>query len=185
MCPPEKEEVMNVIVNGRHLDITPALKTYSVEKIGRFEKYIANISEAVVTLSVEKYRHKAEVLLKVNGYLIQAESVTGEIYSSIDEVVEKLEKQVVKYKEKLSHHRKNDKKPAAIAAEAAPKEPPAGGAIIKHKKFAMKPMTAEEAVDQMELLDKNFFVYISQGGGDINVVYRRGDGNYGLIEPVR
>jgi putative sigma-54 modulation protein len=172
---------MNIIVNGRHLEITPALKNYSVEKMGKFEKYLPNITETVVTLSVEKYRHKAEVLMKVNGYMIQAESVTGEIYSSIDEVVEKLEKQVVKYKEKLQTFRKSDKKTAV--ASVAKKEGP--GNIIKYKKFEMKPMSPEEAVDQMELLDKSFFIFANQISGDINVVYRRGDGNFGLIEPVK
>ncbi|MFA4830398.1 MAG: ribosome-associated translation inhibitor RaiA, partial [Thermodesulfovibrionales bacterium] len=96
---------MNVIVNGRHMDLTPALKNYAEEKVKKFERYSSNITEAVVTLSIEKYRHKAEVLLKANGTLIQAEGITGEIYSSIDEVVEKLEKQVKKYKEKLVSHR--------------------------------------------------------------------------------
>ncbi len=172
---------MNIIVNGRHLEITPALKNYSIDKMSKFEKYLSNISETVVTLSVEKYRHKAEVLMKVNGYMIQAESVTGEIYSSIDEVVEKLEKQVVKYKEKLQTFRKSDKK-----ATGAPSEKRAGtGNIIKHKKFEMKPMSAEEAVDQMDLLDKSFFIFANRTTGDINVVYRRGDGNFGLIEPIK
>jgi putative sigma-54 modulation protein len=171
---------MNVIVNGRHLEVTPALRSYSVEKISKFEKFISNISEAVVTLSVEKYRHKAEVLLKVNGTLIQAESVTGEIYSSLDEVVEKLEKQVIKFKEKLQTFRKSDKKTAPVPAEK--KE--GRSAIIKHKKFEMKPMSPEEAVDQMELIDKNFYIFANQASGNINVVYRRGDGNFGLIEPL-
>ncbi len=172
---------MNVIVNGRHLEITPALKNYSVDKMSKFEKYLSNITETVITLSVEKYRHKAEVLMKVNGYMIQAESVTGEIYSSIDEVVEKLEKQVVKYKEKLQTFRKSDKKTTGTPAEK--KE--GTGNIIKYKKFDMKPMSAEEAVDQMELLDKSFFIFANHTTGDINVVYRRGDGNFGLIEPAK
>jgi len=171
---------MNIIVNGRHLEITPALRNYAEEKIGKFEKYIANITEAVVTLSVEKYRHKAEVLLKVNGYLIQAEGITGEIYSSIDEVVEKLEKQAKKYKEKLHSYRKPDKRTiepiASISAEK--------GRIIKYKRFDMKPMNPEEAVDQMELLDKDFFVFVNEKTGSVNLVYRRRDGNYGLIEPT-
>lgn len=172
---------MNIIVNGRHLEITPALKSYSVEKMSKFEKYLSSISEAVVTLSVEKYRHKAEVLMKANGFMIQAESVTGEIYSSIDEVVEKLEKQVVKYKEKLQTFRKSDKKTAGTATDKAGNT----GNIIKYKKFEMKPMSPEEAVDQMDLLDKSFFIFANLVSGDINVVYRRGDGNYGLIEPVK
>ncbi len=172
---------MNIIVNGRHLEITPALKSYSEEKIGRFSKYISNITEAVVTLSVEKYRHKAEVLLKVNGVMIQAESVTGEVYSSIDEVVEKLEKQVMKHKEKLHDYRKGEKRGAPAASAETAEE----GRIIKHKRFDMKPMAPDEAVSQMELLDKDFFVFANQVSGDVNVVYRRRDGNYGLIEPVK
>lgn len=171
---------MNIIVNGRHLEITPALKNYAEEKIRKFEKYITNITEAVVTLSVEKYRHKAEVLIKVNGFLIQAEGVTGEIYSSIDEVVEKLEKQVKKYKEKLHSYRKIDKR----SMENLTVEPPEKGRIIKYKRFDMKPMNPEEAVDQMELLDKDFFVFVNEKTSSINLVYRRKDGNYGLIEPT-
>lgn len=171
---------MNIIVNGRHLEITPALRSYAEEKIGKFEKYLSNISEAVVTLGVEKYRHKAEVLLKVNGVLIQAEGVTGEVYSSIDGVVEKLEKQVKKYKEKHHDHRKGEKR---AVEEAAP--PQEKGRIIKHKRHDMKPMAPDEAVHQMDLLDKAFFVFINDKSGDINVVYLRNDGNYGLIEPTK
>ncbi len=173
---------MKVIVNGRHLEITPALRSYAEEKIGKFEKYLSNITEAVVTLSVEKYRHKAEVLLKVNGIMIQAESVTGEVYSAIDEVVDKLDKQVVKYKEKGHAYRKGEKRAVEPAPETAAAE---SGRIIKHKRFDMKPMSSEEAVSQMELLDKDFFVFANPASGDINVVYRRNDGNYGLIEPVK
>ena len=172
---------MNIIVNGRHLEITPSLRGYAEGKIGKFEKYISNITEAVVTLSVEKYRHKAEVLLKVNGFLIQAEGITGEIYSAIDEVVEKLEKQVIRYKEKLKSFRKADRK----ITEMPVAETTRGGKIIKYKRFDMKPMGPEEAVDQMELLDKDFFIFANEATGDINVVYRRRDENYGLIEPQK
>jgi putative sigma-54 modulation protein len=172
---------MNVIVNGRHLEITPALRSYAEEKIGKFDKYLSNITEAVATLSVEKYRHKAEVLLKVNGVMIQAESITGEVYSAIDEVVDKLEKQVVKYKEKHHDYRKGEKR----IPEVVPAASEEGGRIIKHKRFDMKPMSSEEAVHQMELLDKDFFVFANDKSGDINVVYRRNDGNYGLIEPTK
>jgi putative sigma-54 modulation protein len=172
---------MNIIVNGRHLEITPALRSYAEEKIGRFDKYISSITEAIVTLSVEKYRHKAEVLLKANGVMIQAESVTGEVYSSIDEVVEKLEKQIVKHKEKIHSYRKGEKKAGATVPAGASEK----GRIIKHKRFDMKPMDPEEAVNQMDLLGMDFFVFANQISGDINVVYRRKDGNYGLIEPVK
>jgi putative sigma-54 modulation protein len=174
---------MNIIVTGRHLEVTAALKTYAEKKIKKIGRYLSNISEAVVTISVEKYRHKAEVLLKVNGVLIQAEGVTGEVYSSIDEVVEKLGRQIKKYKEKLVSHRKSEgkagdleSKVAAIAEESR---------IIKNKRFELKPMSPDEAAMQMDLLDKNFFVFTNDNSGDINVIYRRRDGNFGLIEPVK
>ena len=83
---------MNIIINGRHLEITQSLREYAENKVKKFEKFLSTISEAIVTLSVEKYRHKAEVLLKADGVMIQAESVTEEIYSSIDEVVENYNK---------------------------------------------------------------------------------------------
>ncbi|MCL0062113.1 ribosome-associated translation inhibitor RaiA [Thermodesulfovibrionales bacterium] len=172
---------MNIIISGRQLNITPALKSYVELKVEKFEKYVSNITEAVVTLSVEKYRYKAEVLLKIEGALIQAEGVTDEIYSVIDEVVEKLEKQVIKYKERLRCHRKGEKRERwpSLAVEAEK------GRIIKHKRFDMKPMIPEEAADQMELLDKDFFVFANPASSDINVIYRRKDGNYGLIEPIK
>lgn len=172
---------MNIIVNGRNIDVTPALRKYAEEKISRFERYLSNITEAIVTMTVEKYRHKVEVLLKANGVLIQAEGITGEIYSSIDDVVEKLEKQVKKYKEKMVSHRKGETKVVAPPLKSASET----GRIIKIKRFDMKPMSPDEAAMQMELLDKDFFVFSNLSSGEINVIYRRKDGNFGLIEPVR
>ena len=173
---------MNIIVTGRHLDVTPALKKYAEEKIQKFNRYLSNISEAIVTLSIEKYRHKVEVLLKVNGVLIQAEGITGEIYSSIDEVVEKLERQVKRYKEKLVSHRKGEGK--AVSAQLKTSLAEETGKIIKNKKFELKPMSPDEAAMQMELLDKIFFVFTNDSSGNINVIYKRRDGNFGLIEPM-
>jgi putative sigma-54 modulation protein len=173
---------MNIIVTGRHFEITDALKKYAERKIKKFARYLSNITEAIVTLSIEKYRHKAEVLLKVNGYLIQAEGITGEIYSSIDEVVEKLERQVKKYKEKLVSHRKGEGKSGSANTSAVPVET---GKIIKNKRFELKPMSQDEAAMQMDLLDKDFFIFTNENTGNINVIYRRKDGNFGLIEPLK
>jgi putative sigma-54 modulation protein len=174
---------MNIIVTGRRLEVTSALKNYTEKKIKKFDRYLSNISEAVVTLSAEKYRHRAEVLLKVNGVLIQAEGITGEIYSSIDEVVEKLERQIKRYKEKLVSHRKNKGKTGGtqLRRTVAMAET---GRIIKDMRFELKPMSPDEAAMQMELLDKDFFVFTNERSGDINVIYRRKDGNFGLIEPM-
>jgi putative sigma-54 modulation protein len=179
----EKGGRMNIIVTGRHLEITPALKNYVEKKVKRINRYLSNISEAVVTISVQKYRHKVEVLLKVNGVLIQAEGVTSEVYSSIDEVSEKLGRQIKKYKEKLVSHRKSEGKGSSEAPDV--KTTLEVGRIIKNKRFELKPMSPDEAVMQMDLLDKNFFIFTNDNSGDINVIYRRRDGNFGLIEPLK
>ena len=172
---------MNIIITGRHMELTDNLKNYAEEKIKKFKKYLGSITEAVITLSVEKYRHRAEVLLRVNGGVpIQAESITGEMYSSIDDVMEKLERQVKKYKEKIVSHRKTEEK---IPVSSEPVEPKP--VVIKKRVLDIKPMSPEEAAMQMELLDKSFFVFTNPSSGDVNVLYRMKDGNLGLIEPVK
>lgn len=171
---------MNIIITGRHLELTNNLKKYAEGKIRKFKKYLNNITEANIILSVEKYRHKAEVLLRANGAKIQAESVTGEMYSSIDDVVEKLERQVKKIKDKGSSHRKGEERSTFQAGgeEAVP-------SIIKNKSFDIKPMSPEEAAMQMDLLEKDFFVFTNASSGILNVMYKRRDGNLGLIEPAK
>ncbi|MGW8180939.1 MAG: ribosome hibernation-promoting factor, HPF/YfiA family [bacterium] len=175
---------MNIIINGRHLEITPAIRSYSEEKVRKFEKFFPAITEAVVTLSVEKYRHKAEILLRVNGTMIQAESVTGEIYASIDDVALKLERQIKRYKDKLTSRRKEGR-PASGATPPSQGLPETEAKILRRKRFDMKPMSPEEAAMQMELLDKDFYVFTNDKTGDINVIYKRRDGDFGLIEPVK
>lgn len=170
---------MNIIINCRQMDSTQNLKEYAEEKIGKFDKYLNNITEANVTLSVEKYRHKAEVLLKVNGSLIQAESITDEMYSAIDDVVEKLARQVRKHKDKIVSQRKSKGKETASLESAEPVP-----TIIKSK-TEIKPMSIEEAAMQMDLVDRDFFVFTNASSGSINVLYKRNDGNFGLIEPVQ
>lgn len=177
---------MQVVVTGKNIDVTAALKSYAEEKVRKVEKYLHNVSEAVVMLSCEKYRHIAEVSIKVNGMLIQGKEATEEMYSSIDKVMDKIERQVRKYKEKLSNHKfKGEKRPELLeeapALAASEEEAPR---IIKTKRFDIKPMSAEEAVMQMDLQDKNFFVFLSDADHQVNVVYRRDDGNVGLIETV-
>jgi putative sigma-54 modulation protein len=177
---------MNIVVNGRNVEVTQPLRSYAEDKITKFEKYLSNITEAVITLSIQKYRHKAEVLLKANGNIIQAEGVTDELYSAIDDVAQKLERQIKKLKGKLKTHRKPDGKsrtaaPAAEAEEAAASET---GRIIK-KSLSTKPMSPDEAAIQMDINNQEFLVFINDQNGDINVIYRRSDGNLGLIEPAK
>ncbi len=179
---------MNVIVTGRHVEVTDALRTYAEDKIRKFDKFDANITEANFIFSLEKYRHKVEALLKINGHVIPAESVTEEMYSSIDEVLDKLGRRVKKYKEKMDSHRKGDDRSIKAGAEYTedlPAEEQTGPLIIKSKRFNPKPMTSEEAAMQMDLLENEFFAFVNAANNDINVVYKRKDGNVGLIEPDR
>ncbi len=174
---------MNIVTSARHVELTPALKSYAEEKVSKFDRYLSNISEAKVTLILEKNVHKAEILLNVNGILIWAESSTGDIYSAIDDVIDKLDMQVKKYKGKLNSHRKGENNRVISTGETAPEDE--GGRIIKTKRFGIKPMSPEEASMQMELLDKKFFIFTDASSGQINVIYKRNDGNYGLIEPTK
>lgn len=181
---------MNIIVTGRHLEVTPALRSYAEEKIEKVEKYFNNVTEAIITLTVEKYRHKAEVQLRANGVLIQAEEISGAMYSSIDQVMDKIERQLKKFKEKLTRHKGRGEgesipnlKETAISDIV--EEGQESTRIIRRKRFAMKPMSPEEAVMQMDLLDKDFFIFENDSTRDINVIYRRRDGNVGLIEPIK
>ena len=176
---------MNITVNGRHVQITAALRRYAEEKIGKFDRYAPNISAAVVTLSVQKHLHTAEVLLHANGTLIQAQSTTNELYSSIDEVTDKLDRQVKKLKEKVSSHRKAGKAAPVAAAKAATPADEGVGVIFKRERFDAKPMSAEDAAIQMETLVRDFFVFMNSETGEMNVLYRRTDGNYGQITPAK
>jgi len=172
---------MNITVIGRHMEVTDALKSYAEDKVKKLEKYLPADAEATVTLGVEKYRRRAEVQIKVNGLLIQAQDVEDEMYSSIDKVLDKVSRRVRKYKEKLKDKKGRGEEKLAGVEEGPVERIPE---IIKTKRFDMKPMTAEEAVMQMELLDKEFFVFSNIGTGDLNVIYKRNDGNIGLIEPL-
>ncbi|MBF0317135.1 MAG: ribosome-associated translation inhibitor RaiA [Nitrospirae bacterium] len=174
---------MNITVYGKNIEITSAIRDYAQGKIKKFERILTADSEASVTLSVEKLTHKAEVQIRSNGMTIQAESITAEMYSSIDDVIEKLDRQIKKHKEKLSSKRKGSAKDATLSELTRPAGEPVN--IIKRKRFDMKPMPPEEAAMQMDLLDKDFYVFTNPQTGDINVIYRRKDGDYGLIEPEK
>src|SRR5512147_2680117 len=176
---------MQVNVIGRHIEVTDALRQYATEKFNRLEKYLPKAVQAVITLSVvKKVHHIAEATIKSNGMLIQASEETAEMYSAIDLLVAKIERRVRRYKEKLVDHKHQTGKSEAAAASPSHSEDRIPQ-IIKTKRFDLKPMLPEEAVMQMELLDKDFFIFSNIGSGQVNVIYKRRDGNVGLIEPAR
>jgi putative sigma-54 modulation protein len=176
---------MQVTVLGRHIELTDALKQYAIEKFSRLERYLPKAVQVVVTLSVlKKVHHYAEAVIKSNGLLIQASEETEEMYSAIDLLIEKIERRAKKYKEKLVDHKhltnKADANKATIMSSPEDRIPQ----IIKIKRFDLKPTLPEEAVMQMELLDKDFFIFSNANNGHICVIYKRKDGNVGLIEPA-
>jgi putative sigma-54 modulation protein len=177
---------MKIIVTGRKVEVTPALKAYAEEKIGKFAKYLGDEMEATVTLSVQKNMHKAAVHIKVSGSPIQAEAVTEELYASIDEVMAKLDRQVKKHKEKKADKHKGDKKKKDYmppeAASAAPQT--TDEVIIERQSYEMKPMPVEEAAEELESVSQSFFVFTNSETGQFNVIFKRKNGNIALIEPV-
>jgi putative sigma-54 modulation protein len=174
---------MNIVVSGRNVEVTDALRKYAEDKISKFDRYLSNITEAVVTLSIQRNIHKAEVLIKANGKMMQAEGTTGELYSAIDEVTTKLDRQVKKHKGKLTSQRKSEaaRNKKSIPVESPPRET---GLIIKRKPFETKPMSPEEAAMNLDMSDRTFFVFTNDQSNKINVIYKMNDGNLGLIEPV-
>lgn len=175
---------MRVIVTGKNMDITPALRDYAEKKLKKLSKYVKRSVTAQATFSMERGRHILEVTAPLDGYLLRGEEQAADPMTCVDQVVEKLERQLEKHKTKLL---KRDKTPAQEripeGAEAPAEKVGGNGMIVKVKRFAIKPMSPEEAVTQMDLLGHDFFVFTNAETGLVNVVYRRKDGNYGLIEP--
>ncbi len=174
---------MNITVNGRKVDITPTLKKYAEDKIGKFDKYLTNITEATVTLSVQKHLHRAEVQIRANGHHLQAEAITEELYSSIDEVVEKLDRQVKKLKDKLAGKRKGGDREVQAAPTIEDEPMPTDEKmIIESEQQFVKPMPPEEAASRLDSESLDFFVFTNSESGKFSVIYKRKDGNFGLIE---
>lgn len=176
-----------VSVTFRHLEATTSLREYAIEKVSRVKKYFDGKNEINVVLSSEKHRNTAEITIKADRININAKEETDDMYSAIDLAVDKVDRQMKKYKEKLKR-RKTNTIPQRITSrynilssknigeDQQPK-------IIKTENVFAKPMSLEEAVMQLKLLNNDFLVFINASSGKVNVIYHRKDGDYGLIEP--
>jgi putative sigma-54 modulation protein len=183
---------MQLSITGRNLEVTEALRNYAAEKLGKVEKFLDAVTAAHVILSVEKYRQIAEVTLRVRDLTIRAEESTPDMYSSLDLVADKIERQIQRYKGRIIRHwaRGGERAAgggslrrgagAALVEEAEEESAPR---VVKVKRFTMKPATVDEAILQMNLLGHTFFVFQNALSEQVNVLYRRRDGQYGLIEP--
>jgi len=175
-------------VKGKNVEVSDSLKTYAQEKLGKLEKHLNDAARLELELAVEKNpsiaeNQIAEGTIWTKGPVLRARESSPDMRASIDMLVEKLERQARRYRDKRrrSSFRTNA---GGVEAETIPvvaeEESPV---IVKTKQFAVKPMTPEEAVLQLELIGHDFFVFQDAESTDVNVVYRRRDGNYGLIEP--
>ena len=179
---------MQLQVKGRNLDVTDAIRSYAEQKLAKLERQL-NDPRVELELAVERNpsiaaNHVAEATIWTRGPVLRAREASSDMRASIDQLVEKLERQVTRYRHQGKARRRRAARANGPAEEATPvvldeAEP----LIVKIKQFTVNPMTPEDAVLQLELIGHDFFVFRSADSGDVNVVYRRRDGNYGLIEP--
>ena len=174
---------MDITVTFRHTDPIESLKTYAEEKVSKINKYLDSPLEAHIVLSVEKFRHQADVSLSVNGTRFKGVEETGDMYSAIDQVMDKIEKQVKRHISKIrtrrSENTKSEQGSLEDAAALSSDEPE-----IEVEKMFAKPMDTDEAAMQLNISRRDFLVFRNAKSREINVIYKRGDGNLGLIEPV-
>lgn len=185
---------MQVSVTFRHMEATDALKTHAADRIARIEKYVQSPTDASVVLSVEKYMHQADITIKAHGMLMRGKEKSEDMYASIDRAMAKIERQITRYKKKLAGHKQREGKLAKVklnileaerlneAAERVEAEPGLPPEIIESKDVEVPKLTVDEAVMQMDLLHNDFLVFTNEKSGFINVLYRRKEGNMGLIE---
>jgi putative sigma-54 modulation protein len=174
-------------VKGKNVDVTDSLKNYALQKLGKLEKHLNDAARLELELQVEKNpsisaNQVAEATIWTKGPVLRARESSSDMKASIDLLVEKLERQARRYRDKRrrgparGNNNQSGEGIPVVSAEEAP-------VIVKTKQFAVKPMTPEEAVLQLDLIGHDFFVFQNADSDDVNVVYRRRDGNYGLIEP--
>lgn len=170
---------MQITITGKNIEVSEYMRDLTNKKVARLERYFPGDTEVQVTMSVEKNRHIVEMTIPYVGGIIRGEEVTGDMYASIDNVIAKLEKQITRNRTKLEKALRKD---VIFEHEEEDFEEDEGPRIVRVKRFNMKPMSVEEAALQMELLGHSFFVFTNDQTNDVNVLYIRKDGNYGLIE---
>jgi putative sigma-54 modulation protein len=180
---------MEISVTGRHVGVTPAIKEYATKKLDHIGIDFPRILSAHFILDVEKYRHIAELVLQCGNHItIEAREISEDLYASIDRVVDKVARQMRKYKTKIQNHRPRKGQPFHVDEHVLTHDLhlDEGQARVVHtERFAIKPMFVDEAVLQMELSENTqFLVFLNADTNKVNVLYRRKKGDFGLIEPT-
>lgn len=171
---------METTVKSRNLVLTEALKDYAHKKISHLQKYFDHPLSADITLSTERGLHEVDVSLHANGALFRGEEKTDDMYASIDKVVDKLERQILKYKGKLKNH--HNLKASVVATELTTEKPEPR--VITGQNQTLRILMPEAAVEEMERLGHHFYLFRNRNTEEINLAYRRENGTFGLIKPI-
>ncbi len=175
---------MELTVTFRHIDTNDALRNHAKEKVSRIEKYNSNINEVHVILSLEKRRHIAEVIVNVNKGKITAKEVSEDnMYSAIDLVMDKIESQARKYKDKLTSHKDQHRKAKhnILSVESVSDNDKTD--VVRTESVIVEVMTLDDAIEHIKLIDNEFLVFKNSATESVNILYKRRDGDLGLIEP--
>jgi putative sigma-54 modulation protein len=175
---------MQIDITFKNMESSDALKDYAFKRLSKMERYIDRTGEAHIVLSIEKRRHKADVTFTVDGVVINAVEITEDLYAAIDMVMDKLERQIKKHKQKIQD--KKDKKNQGKApqeAAVAPSTKKARPRVIREKNYFVKPMSLDEAILQLNLDPDNFIIFQNTESNQINLLYKRQDGDLALVEP--
>lgn len=183
---------MRISIAGRHMEVTDALKEQVESGLDKIRSHFDKIIDANVVFEVEKHRHICEITLHANGIRIHGQESSDDMYASIDAVIEKLDKQVRKFKDRINRYQPRKAKEKLtfqhniIAFGEEELEEPTGDdlhRVVHREKLSMKPMNVDEATMQLELANDRFLVFSNADTQQVNVLYARHDGTYGLIEP--
>jgi len=187
---------MQVTITGRHMEVTDALKTYVQNGLEKIRRHFDKVIDVDVILDVEKHRHIAEINLHANGLRVHGKESSSDMYASVDAVLQKLDKQVRKYKGRINRHQPRHAKEAKASNDyhhnvielthgddgGDDGEPMSTHRVIRRETLTMKPMTVEEAMMQLDLIDDSFLVFLNAETQQMNVLYQLPDSTYGLIE---
>ena len=178
---------MIITISGKNIEVSDYLEELINKKVNKLDKYFPEDTQAHVTPSVERNRHIVEVTIPYAGGLIRGEETSGDMYASVDNVLSKLEKQIVRHRTKLEKSLRAGafRAPEPVYADAFTQDDldEEAAKVVKVKRFDIKPMTVDEAMLQLEMLGHSFYMFTNGDTNQINVIYKRKDGNYGLIEP--
>jgi len=182
---------MQLNIKGKNLEVTDRLRKYVDQKVGKLDRYLPGIIDASVELSVEdtkaaQDRQVCQITLRTDRVILRAEERSDDMFTAIDTVLEKVNRQIDRYKGKRKDRRRGAGaavQPGVVEADVVEAEEEEAASIVRVKRFPITPMQPEEAMQQMELLGYDFFAFYNAEVGQINVLYRRKDGNYGLLQP--